>query len=201
MHTIVDQQLFGPDSGTHLHRTVAGIIDAHAVCPHVPSTNPYLRFVHFCDYPSTYYGYLYSQAIAAAVWSRHFEQDPFDQQSGEGRCFLANVACVHLLVTQRSTRPACAAGCGGEGGEHGRAPTSPCVQGQLWPTSSATAAAGTFKARCEIWLGRAPCAPWSMGGALTQSNSWRWRCGGGVATRHPCPSSDPRTARAQEPRN
>ena len=92
---IVDQALFAPseregDDVSDPHGTVQRVIHAHAPGRPVPGTNPFLRFVHFADYPSTYYSYLVARAAADAIWERHFAADPFCPEAGRTlRDFLA----------------------------------------------------------------------------------------------------------------
>lgn len=42
-----------------------------------------LRFSHLVGYGAKYYAYLISRAIAASIWQKYFEKDPFSRTEGE----------------------------------------------------------------------------------------------------------------------
>lgn len=42
-----------------------------------------LRFSHLVGYGAKYYAYLISRAIAASIWRKYFESDPFSRTAGE----------------------------------------------------------------------------------------------------------------------
>lgn len=42
-----------------------------------------LRFSHLVGYGAKYYAYLISRAIAATIWRKYFESDPFSRTEGE----------------------------------------------------------------------------------------------------------------------
>lgn len=42
-----------------------------------------LRFSHLVGYGAKYYAYLISRAIAASIWRKYFESDPFSRTEGE----------------------------------------------------------------------------------------------------------------------
>lgn len=51
--------------------------------PYVRGTAWQLRFSHFYSYGAKYYSYLWSKAVAALLWGRFFQDDPFSRSAGE----------------------------------------------------------------------------------------------------------------------
>lgn len=51
--------------------------------PYVESTAWQLRFAHLVGYGAKYYSYLISRAVAGAIWTKLFAQDPLSRRAGE----------------------------------------------------------------------------------------------------------------------
>ncbi|UYV70603.1 MIPEP [Cordylochernes scorpioides] len=68
---------------SNMQDTVARVWTQYHGLPYVPHTASHLRFGHLVGYGAKYYAYSMSRALAALVWYRYFQKDPFCSKAGD----------------------------------------------------------------------------------------------------------------------
>lgn len=83
-YSALDQRYHGrhPISGTTTD-IIRDTQDKYYVLPHVEGSAWQHRFGHLYGYGGKYYAYLTSRALASWIWSKYFDADPLNRESGE----------------------------------------------------------------------------------------------------------------------
>lgn len=84
-YSALDQVYHGnhPLPGSSTTAILADVQSRYSSVPYVQDTAWQLRFGHLVGYGSRYYAYLISRAVAARLWYKCFNADPFDRTMGE----------------------------------------------------------------------------------------------------------------------
>jgi len=83
-YSIMDQTFHTGYDGTETtDKVLQKIEQQHALVPAVEHGSWHHRFGHFAAYGAKYHAYLVSKAVASRIWTRCFQNNPFDREMGE----------------------------------------------------------------------------------------------------------------------
>ena len=60
----------------------AAVLGQHSARGHIPGTAPHVGYSHAVNYGGGYYTYVFAQLVASAIWEKHFQGQPWDEEGG-----------------------------------------------------------------------------------------------------------------------
>eukprot|EP00934_Nitzschia_sp_Nitz4_P007891 Nitzschia sp. Nitz4//scaffold80_size88189//11379//13514//NITZ4_005080-RA/size88189-processed-gene-0.11-mRNA-1//1//CDS//3329558609//7881//frame0 len=79
-----DQEIFGGPAVEGKPQALWNALHKQHNIPVMDGSHWFTNVGHFVTYGAGYYGYLYSQVFADAIWKEKFEGQPFERSSGDG---------------------------------------------------------------------------------------------------------------------